>query len=78
MKRIAIKITQGNAGVKWTQDELKMKETALFNSKKYSSELIRLIDRFFDTVKEYGGTELASLCKFTTNSVGEPIRYVLF
>ena len=61
---------KGTAGVMWTEDELKIKEDALNNTKKYDADQRSIVKRFFATIHDYGGEYLKSLTDIIFDELG--------
>ena len=74
--KVAISVKHNSAGVHWTEDELKMKQDSLINSKKYSASQQSLLKQFFTTISDYGGPEVGSLSDILVDEFGETKRYV--
>ena len=68
---------KGSAGVRWTEQELKLKGDALLNSARYSRRQKSLVNRFFSTIVDFGGERLSNLADITVDEMGDTQRYVL-
>ena len=74
--RVAKDVKKGEAGVKWTEEELLMKQDAIQNSKDYTRKQKSLVSRFFSTIVDFGGPELVTLADIMVDEVGGTTRYV--
>ena len=60
----------GSAGVRWSEEELEFKAKSLFKTKKYSNRKTSILNRFFRTIRDYGGC-LENLADITVDKFGE-------